>query len=879
MRPGQSPTGERFAPPPPPRQSRYPSAPRPTSYAPRSAGPPPTPGPRPQKSWDDSNNAGRRFSAGKETPAGFPGMSRTQSTQKKSGFTPATLGGNEPPTPRSSAYATYSRGERPQASAPQSYIPENSAHPSPQLTPQKAGRSPLRHARSSSGIEEERRPQRPGLERISSRYSGIGGERTDVTSAGGGRPSSLRNSPIDSRMHEHERNGLYQSHSHAVPTRHRSNSPNSRPPQPQVDSSSDTETSSDEELEGQRWAARPKATPRPTRPKPASADFGRRASADAQAFTGQFPGTNYVKPPTPREADSARYQYRPPPPPRSQPTSQAALNYVPGHPEPRPTAQQPTQGVGNGYAGAGAPHNGPNMYAPFHSYPREWSQSLRSSPSKVGKSVPSLNGFPSWAVPSSVLPRKDTPQKHTLDTIGEGKRDWIESWRSDASPSTFVKRPRKHGKFADPVSSDSSSSDNETAKPQNKPSFQSASQDSIPEKFSASEWNDKFAGAENLFRPTSCESRGERSPERPARSRAKSYSKTQTSPIKDSSREFSSSVNGGTRESGTASEAFVPGKFSAEEWAEKLIYQATARPSEDDRTKTPKRAFKAPVLKRQPAHPKPGSPSAEKGPAGSSADDADKSGQKADEDVDPMDIDDSLPSSIPSTPSEGTGAAVPPQPTVEEKRYALASDIPRVHPSHTAAGEVNLKDLSNVAPLKPSDTGLGDLKDLDITLPFESQASPARPSQIIGNGVAFSSLKALNLPKPPKEVIAPLEHVTQEAWIHYTTEMSAYMHDWHIFNKKMLDHFQARQAQLDMTLMSNWMSALGDGPSGEEISRKIQEDLNATGNPKAGYAAYTQWMEEDMRVREWWNVACERHRQAVIDLGSVREMAKPLAIT
>lgn len=34
-----------------------------------------------------------------------------------------------------------------------------------------------------------------------------------------------------------------------------------------------------------------------------------------------------------------------------------------------------------------------------------------------------------------------------------------------------------------------------------------------------------------------------------------------------------------------------------------------------------------------------------------------------------------------------------------------------------------------------------------------------------------------------------------------------------------------------------------------------------------------------MRVREWWNVACEKHRQAVIELGRVREMAKPLAVT
>jgi hypothetical protein len=873
MKPGQSPTGERFAPPPPPRQPRYPTAPRPTSYAPPSAGAPPTPAPRPQRSWDDFNNTGRPAS-GTESTTGFPGMSRTQSTRKKQGFTPATPGGDEPAAPRSSAYATYSRGERPHASTPQSYFPETPTYPSPQMGPQRPGRTPLRHNRSFSRVEEER--QSRNVE-SNPRYGETGGERIDVTGTSAGhRSSSARNSPIDSKWHEREKNGLHSSFAHNGPSRHRSISPNSGPAPVLDSSSSGSETSSDEDLEDSRWQARPKATPR-------------------QPANGVFPGTKYVKPPTVRETDGIRYQYRPAPPPRNPPTSQAAFNYVPSYSEPRATAQQPMPGLGNGYAGPGAPHNGPNMYAPFHSYPQGWSKSFRMppsrlAPSRVGKSVPSLNGFPSWAVPSSVLPRQDTSKKYTLDTSRAEKRDWIENWRSDASHSTFVESYRKHAKFADSALTDSSPSDPDTAnttnttRPPNRPSFQSTSHEDVGKRFSASEWNDKLAGADDIFRPTSSEvPAGRRSPTRSARSRAKSYSKSQPSPIKESSDGFSPSVNNGHTERTTAADAFVPSKFS-DNWAEKLQYQATATLHEDDRGKTMKRAFKVPAPKFPQTDTKPAFPSPGVRPfVASAADDTTpESGQKANEDVDPMDIDDASPNGVPPTPSDVTAPATPLHPSTSAKVHPSAADTPDLHPSHMAATTVNLSDLSNVSPLKPSSTGLGDLNDLNTTLPFESKTSPARPSsssQPTTNGTSsLSSLKALNLPKPPKHVIPPLETVTPESWSRYMSDMTIYMRDWNIFNRKLIDHFLGRQAQLDLTLMGNWMSAVGDGPEAEEVSNSLAVQEKHGGQQKAGYAAYRQWMEEDERVREWWMVACEGHQRAVVELGRVRELAKPLAV-
>lgn len=473
-------------------------------------------------------------------------------------------------------------------------------------------------------------------------------------------------------------------------------------------------------------------------------------------------------------------------------------------------------------------------------------------------------------------PHIRTPQKHTLDTARREKDDWVESSRSSPCHSTVIERPRKQGRFADPAYFDSSL-DTDTAEPPRQPRFQSASHEDISRKFSPSEWTDKFLGAEDLFRPSSSENHGKRSPVRLDRSRAKSYTKAQTSPIPELPNEIPINSSTTNREDSTTAQAFVPSKFESEEWLEKLRYQTTGV-AEDARTKTPARAAKVPAPKHQPASPRSHFSSAEKRGQDVSANDGDEAGQNNNDDVDPMDIDDSFPSSLPSTPSDANEGVTAPQRAAGKRGRPLATGHTNSHSRCTGTLGINLEDLSNVAPLKPSDTGLGDLQDLGTTLPFESKPSPARPSQIVTNGIAFSSLKALNLPKPPRHVIPPLEGVTPETWTRYTTEMSTYMHDWHIFNQKMLDHFQARQAQLDMTLMSNWMSALGDGPTGEEISRKIQEDPSTTGIQKAGYAAYKEWMEEDMGVREWWSVACERHRQSMMELGRVREMAKPLAV-
>ena len=43
---------------------------------------------------------------------------------------------------------------------------------------------------------------------------------------------------------------------------------------------------------------------------------------------------------------------------------------------------------------------------------------------------------------------------------------------------------------------------------------------------------------------------------------------------------------------------------------------------------------------------------------------------------------------------------------------------------------------------------------------------------------------------------------------------------------------------------------------------------------EGGFEAYVRGLEEDERVRRWWDVACEKHRAVVEELGGVRGRMK-----
>ena len=219
-----------------------------------------------------------------------------------------------------------------------------------------------------------------------------------------------------------------------------------------------------------------------------------------------------------------------------------------------------------------------------------------------------------------------------------------------------------------------------------------------------------------------------------------------------------------------------------------------------------------------------------------------------------MDIDSSTP---PPPKHRGDGTAARPIYVSPEREPTLKKDhtfSPEAAPhlAHLSGGsstsdlKVGLDDLKHVEPLASSKHGLDNLKDLSGTLPFESRPASGHPSHDLDP-------RPLMLPRVPKAPVIP-GLVTQASWELYLANSEAYLSEWFQFNDKMLGHFNGRQKDVREGLTPEWMGNLGEGERG-------------------GYLKYIQGVEEDFRVREHWDVAWERHRDAMRKFGQIREMA------
>ena len=836
MRNGQPPP---FPPPPPLRPSVHPTAPRPDITPPSTATPP-----RHQRSYEHFQN---------ETQPGFPGMSRAQSARKPAGFAPTSRIGDEPMAQSTSAYGNYSQERR------DSYFPNDDTPRSPNMARHEPGTSPLKHSQSSNGLGgAPRRPHRPELERLSTRYAQSSGEKTDVN--GVGRSNSAKNSPVERDWGGHEDYDLRRPHSHHASTaRHQSASPNLRhATAAEAVSSSESESSTDDEPEN--FASRPKAKPRTRRQKAGTGAFAfRHVVADDPNLHSQLPPPNHKHVHSPQDEYTARYVY-PPPPPRSDP--QTFPESHTSHSNGTPRMNDPRQG-------------NPNMYGTFHSPSRTWSEDWGFSPSKLRKSGPFLNGLPSWAVPSSVFPQqKSSVQKEPLKTITEEEVVQAKDWFSHADPRFNQKLLSK----ADHVSCTSFTGVHQSGHhPYPQPGYQSVSQENINTTFSAADWDGKFNSGDEHFRPT--EGREGKSPSRTSRTRARSVGRgSMLSPNKEDRksetidltsdndapnppRAYQQKDDHHPRNSTTS--AFQPGSFSAKEWAAKLKDQTWAVPNSElngSNPKTPKRPSRSTGARRPTLSTKmesnpvrgvnsaipPESVSETVVPGLSDFDPVVNGARRASIGgfPDAMDIDDSLSDNVPIVP-----------PTNNET-HTLDQSAPRNKPPPNS--DVNLNNLAKVAPFAPSSSGLKDMDDLSTALPFESRAAPAV------NLNKPTSSSDLRLPKPPKPINPPAQ-VDVLGWERYVAEMNAYFYDWGVFNKKMIEHFRGRQEQVDMSMASHWISMTWDGRSPAELS------LDGS---KAGYATFMAWLQEDAKCREWWNVANERNRQCFEDLGKTRARMK-----
>lgn len=345
---------------------------------------------------------------------------------------------------------------------------------------------------------------------------------------------------------------------------------------------------------------------------------------------------------------------------------------------------------------------------------------------------------------------------------------------------------------------------------------------------------------------------------------------------------------------------FAQAKFSADSWSEQLRNLSWTVPEIEKAKQAANAAPRSP--KKQPragtklrSAPQPASVATEAdeaketlngqapGPAGTAA-----------PDVEEMDLDDDLPTP-PGIPKKVPGGrsssgsypdlasqAVPDAPPVKKPKPPSAE--PRTP-------LFNLDNLRNTAPFtNTTGGGIENLEDFHTTLPFESQAKQQRTTR---NDIRP---RVLQLPNPPKRPWAPKpvllgptsKHpvLPRDKWNWYVSAMGTYMHEWNAFNARMLTHFNARQEANETGLAPGWISAVGDstrlkinGADDDGIDGTAKKDLDdyhvdeflVPGTSKGGFSAYLRGIEEDIQVRKHWDVACELHRECILDLGRLRE--------
>lgn len=369
---------------------------------------------------------------------------------------------------------------------------------------------------------------------------------------------------------------------------------------------------------------------------------------------------------------------------------------------------------------------------------------------------------------------------------------------------------------------------------------------------------------------------------------------------------------------------FAQAKFSAEQWSEQLRNLSW---SVDDDSKT--RQTRTPPL-RSPKKPVRPATKVQNGPqpakVATEAEEirdtingdtpsASTSSLPAGAEVEPeaMDLDDELPpvhpnASAPASASATNGhkstngsantsypdlnanarASIPP----DSRKTASPHTVNGTSKAETRTPLFNLNNLRNTAPFTSTNSGgIENLDDVFATLPFESKA---RQQKTTKNDIRPRELKLPNPPKRPRAPeLVPIQPgstqfmLPREKWNYYVSTMGSYMHDWNLFNRRMLLHFNTRQDAIETGLAPGWMSAVGDTtrlrmngddedstPSKDEVHANpdvTESDELVPDRRTGGYSAYLRGIEEDIQVRKHWEVACEMHRECILDLGRLRE--------
>ncbi|QDS67951.1 hypothetical protein FKW77_008927 [Venturia effusa] len=208
-----------------------------------------------------------------------------------------------------------------------------------------------------------------------------------------------------------------------------------------------------------------------------------------------------------------------------------------------------------------------------------------------------------------------------------------------------------------------------------------------------------------------------------------------------------------------------------------------------------------------------------------------------------------------SIPTAVPNAAVPPPPPMPPPPPKTTTKKAKVQRE-----SLDLNDLKHVTPLGPSGSeGLHGFSDLTGNLPFQSKSSthPLRTFEP----------QELELPAPPKPPSSPLTvttaRLTEAQWKEYVAAVSFYMGKWYQFDERCLNHFRSRH---------NASTAFGTGSPSISATRALE--AIGEGSAEPGFLSYLKGLEEDVRVRKHWDIACEKHREAMQDFAKVKEGVK-----
>lgn len=414
--------------------------------------------------------------------------------------------------------------------------------------------------------------------------------------------------------------------------------------------------------------------------------------------------------------------------------------------------------------------------------------------------------------------------------------------------------------------------------------FKSSSHGDLRDRFNAEDWRDAFRGD---FAFTPSPSKDQTRPSQRDRNAKRSgfFSAPQSGTPSEAGHESS----GSTPASQQMPTPFASTEFKADDWVEQFKNMSWAMPANDgsqaDSNPQPSRSpRKQPrTMAKARSDPRTASVATEAEEAASTVGGGNESHspKPGADGGEAMDIDED--DSINQPPAATTPEQKPKDQSGSTSQKAASSSAGNKRESST----FNLNKLGKTDPFTSTNNGgIDNLQDIGTTLPFESRAKTAKPT------VHDIRPRQLDCPNPPKRPrppsLLPISAGSQQmalsrsAWNRYVAEMNAYMREWNAFNGRMLEHFNARQYAVKTGLAPGWISAVGDssklhldsqnGPEDSGLLETDDEGIDdlVPDSAKGGYSAYLRGLEEDVKVRKHWDVACEMHQECILELGQIR---------